>query len=84
MHTLAEIEAAIGDLAMADVEILEARIHAMKLARRDAGKTFTGRDAIAWWRNRERMDLEDAEAFGNDVEAGRREVSTPPRVIEWE
>ena len=84
MLTLAEIEAAIGSLAMADVEKLEAHIHVMKAARRKEAAIFTGRDAIAWWRNREQLDPADAEEFARDVEAGRAEASSPPRVVEWE
>ena len=84
MSTLAEIEAAVAALSSGELEALEHRLHEMNLARRNGCKPFTGDDAVARWRGRERMPLVEAESFARDVEVARSELNAPPKAPRWE
>jgi len=84
MSALVEIEAAAATLSAAELEVLERKVHEMNLARRQSGKMFTEEDAVAWWRGRERMPVNEAEAFAHDVEEARGESAAPPRTPRWE
>ncbi len=76
MSTLAEIEEALPKLSTAELVRLDDAVDATLRARR---KVFTGHDALRWWRERERMPVEDADAFATDLEAVRHEAKlTPP------
>jgi hypothetical protein len=84
MSTLTEIEAAVAALSPVEMEALERHLHELNLARREGRKVFTANDAVAWWRGRERMPLDEAESFASDVEKARNEVATPPKAPPWE
>ena len=81
MSTLAEIEKALPKLSTDELVRLDDAVEATLQTRR---KVFTGRDAAHWWRERERMTVEDAAAFATDVEAARRETNRPPAEPRWE
>ena len=83
MSTLAEIEAVLLSLKSDEMEVLEQRLHALNVARRDGGKVFTGNDAVRWWKEREHLPPEEAEAFASDVEAARRQMNRPPVPPTW-
>ena len=84
MSTLAEIVAALPSLKSEEAEALERRLHALNEARRNDGKVFTGSDAVRWWREREHLPPEEAEAFARDVEKAHREMNRPPAPPAWE
>ena len=84
MSTLAEIEAALSSLKSDEAEELERRLHAINTARRNGRKIFTGHDAVNWWHEREHLSEEDATAFGDDVEAARRDMNRQPAPPTWE
>ena len=82
MSTLAEIEAAVRGLTLDELRQLEGLL--WDLARRRANKAgpFTGREAIAWWRESEHLGATEAESFAMDVEAARSEIEAP--VSRWD
>ena len=84
MSTLAEIVAALPSLRSEEAEALERRLHALNEARRNGGKVFTGSDAVRWWREREHLPTEEADAFADDVEVGHREMNRPSAAPAWE
>jgi hypothetical protein len=81
MSTLAEIEKALPKLSTEELVRLDGAVEATLQMRR---KVFTGSDAANWWRERERMTVEDAETFAADVEAVRREANRLPAAPRWE
>ena len=81
MSTVMEIVKALPALRTAALLRLHGAVAATLQARR---KVFTGLDAVRWWESRERMSIEDGEAFAADVEAGRREANRPPAECRWE
>jgi hypothetical protein len=81
MSTLSEIEAALPKLSTEELARLDDAVEATLRARR---KAFTGRDAARWWKEHERMPLDDADAFAADVEVARREANRPPPEPRWE
>ena len=83
MSTLAEIEEAVASLSPDEREVLERRLHAMNAGRAGGGGRFTGADAVRWWSEMEHLPAKEAEAFGEDVEAARRELNRPPTAPQW-
>ena len=83
MSTLAEIEAAVSTLPLPELRELEGFVVTSRQRRERAG-AFTGRDAIRLWQEMEHLSPDEAEAFGRDVEEGRRMMNQPPKPPEWE
>jgi len=84
MSTLAEIEAALPELSREEMDALERRLHELRAEREAGERTFTGNDAVRWWRQMSHLPPDEAEAFARDVEAGRREMNRPPGAPRWE
>lgn len=77
MSTLAEIEAAVEALTLDELRRLEGLLHSLTRERAGAPHTFTGREAIDWWRETERLGAEEADSFAIDLESARAKVGAP-------
>jgi hypothetical protein len=80
MNTLSEIEAVLSILSTDELVRLEDAVDATLRSR----KRLTGAEASRWWEDRDRMSLEEADAFAEDVEAARNEANHPPIEPRWD
>jgi len=81
MSTLAEIEAAVPALTLEELNRLERFLKSLTRERASLTGTFTGREAIAWWRETEHLGSVEADAFAADIASARAEIQPP--VSRW-
>lgn len=74
---------ALTDVERTEAEELEGYVVTSRQRKERAG-AFTGRDAIRLWQEMEHLSPDEAEAFGRDVEEGRRMMNQPPKPLAWE
>jgi hypothetical protein len=82
MSTLAEIEAAMPALTLEELKHLERLLNRLTRERANVTRPFTGREAIAWWRETEHLGVAEGGALAADIASARAEIRPP--VSRWD
>jgi hypothetical protein len=82
--SLPQIEAGLFRLKAEELAELDRRVAEIREALRAQGRRGTISEMARWSEERQRLPEEEADAFAEDVEDGRRWVNPPPPFNDWD